>query len=80
MKEIATLEPVGHHDEGLESRIDLDRVLAGLSTDERELLALRFALGMSSMDIGAHLGLGPEGARTRLHRLLVKIRKELVSD
>jgi RNA polymerase sigma-70 factor (ECF subfamily) len=59
---------------------DLRSALAGLTLEERELLGLRFAVGMPSAQIGEHLGLSPEGARTRLHRLLQRLRQELTHD
>ncbi len=59
---------------------DLRVVLGRLSTSDRELLALRFAVGLASAEIAEHLGLSPEGARTRLHRLLQRLRRELSHD
>lgn len=59
---------------------DLRVVLGRLSTSDRELLALRFAVGLASAEIAEHLGLSPEGARTRLHRLLRRLRRELSHD
>ncbi|MDQ3690782.1 MAG: ECF-type sigma factor [Chloroflexota bacterium] len=59
---------------------DLQVALARLSTAERELVALRFAVGLASAEIAEHLGLSPEGARTRLHRVLQRLRQELSHD
>lgn len=59
------------------SRLDLDDALARLDPAERELLGLRYALGMNSNEIAAHLSLSPEGVRSRLHRLLTRMRKDL---
>jgi RNA polymerase sigma factor (sigma-70 family) len=56
---------------------DLRLALARLSAAERELLGLRFAVELPSAQIAEHLGISPEGARTRLHRLLQRLRKEL---
>jgi len=42
-----------------------------------ELLGLRYVLGMNSGEIGAHLCLSPEGVRSRLQRLLTRMRKDL---
>jgi RNA polymerase sigma factor (sigma-70 family) len=58
-------------------RIDLAELLRKLAPDERQLLGLRYVLGLSSEEIGAVLGVSAEGARSRLHRLLSKIRKNL---
>ena len=59
---------------------DLHVALSRLSVAERELLALRFAVGLASAEIAEHLGLSPEGARTRLHRVLQRLREELSHD
>jgi RNA polymerase sigma-70 factor (ECF subfamily) len=57
--------------------IDLARSLRQLKPDERALLALRFVAGLDSTEIAAQLGLSPSGVRTRLARLLERLRKEL---
>lgn len=59
---------------------DLQVALGRLTTSDRELLALRFAVGLASAEIAEHLGLSPEGARTRIHRLLQRLRRELSHD
>lgn len=56
---------------------DLQVALGRLSTSDRELLALRFAAGLTSAEIAEVHGLSPEGARTRVHRLLQRLRREL---
>lgn len=68
----ASRDPAGDID-----RLDLDDSLARLDPGDRELLGLRYALGMTSGEIGAHLRLSPEGVRSRLHRLLTRMRKDL---
>jgi RNA polymerase sigma-70 factor (ECF subfamily) len=59
--------------------LDLRAALETLAPADRELLALRYVLDMTSGDIGAHLGLTAEGARSRLYRLLHRLR-EVLSD
>ncbi len=54
-------------------RLDLDEALARLDPAERELLGLRYVLGMTSGDIGSYLRLSPEGVRSRLQRLLTRM-------
>jgi RNA polymerase sigma-70 factor (ECF subfamily) len=56
---------------------DLKLALARLPAPDRELLALRFALDLPSHQIAEQLGLSAEGARTRLHRILKRLREEL---
>jgi RNA polymerase sigma-70 factor (ECF subfamily) len=59
---------------------DLQVAIARMPRAERELLALRFAAGLTSAEIADHLGLSPEGARTRLHRVMQRLRQELSHD
>lgn len=60
--------------------VDLRRALGNLSAQERELVGLRFVLEMSSPEMGEHLGLSPEAVRTRLHRLLGRLREDLTRE
>ncbi len=59
------------------SHVDLARALAGLKPDDRALLALRFAGGLDSVEIAAQLRLSPSGVRSRLSRLIERLRTEL---
>ena len=71
-------EPVGDGDpaERIQT-VDLARVLRSLGPDDRTLLALRFAAGLDSNEISTQLGLSPSGVRSRLSRLIERLRKEL---
>jgi RNA polymerase sigma-70 factor, ECF subfamily len=60
--------------------VDLQRALQRLGPDDRTLLALRFVAGLESSEIAAHLGLSASGVRSRLARLLERLRKELEHD
>ncbi len=57
--------------------IDLRRALDGLPLDDRRLLALRYVAGLDSTQIATHLGLSASGVRTRLARLLDRLRVDL---
>lgn len=57
--------------------VDLARALRGLRPDDRALLALRFAAGLDSGEIAAQLGISASGVRSRLSRLLDRLRTEL---
>lgn len=57
--------------------LDLGRALRRLSPDERRLLALRYVAGYDSGDIGRMTGTSPSGVRSRLSRLLDRLRKDL---
>jgi RNA polymerase sigma factor (sigma-70 family) len=56
---------------------DLRTALHRLSAEERTLLAMRFVADMDSVDIGEALGITASGARSRLERLLARLRAEL---
>ncbi len=58
-------------------RVDLRRVLAHLSADDRAVLAYHYVLGLDSNELGALTGRSPSGARTHLCRLVDRLRKEL---
>lgn len=60
-----------------EDRLDMRRALAALSPDERELIGLRYVLEMPSQEIAQHLRVSAVAVRSRLHRLLGRLRKEL---
>ncbi len=57
--------------------VDLDRALRRLSPDERRLLALRYVAGYDSGDIGRMTGTSASGVRSRLSRVLGRLRREL---
>ena len=57
--------------------VDLARALSGLKPDDRSLLALRFVAGLDSTEIAAQLHLSPSGVRSRLARLIERLRTEL---
>ncbi len=72
------LEPSGANypaDEVL--TVDLKRAVAHLDANDRMLLALRFVAHMDSETIAAHLGISASGARSRLMRLLERLRIQL---
>jgi RNA polymerase sigma-70 factor (ECF subfamily) len=58
-------------------QVDLSRALAGLSPDDRRLLALRFVAELDSAEIATELGISASGVRSRLSRLLERLRQEL---
>jgi RNA polymerase sigma factor (sigma-70 family) len=52
-------------------------VLARLKPEERTLVGLRYAAGLDSAEIGTVLGVSASGVRSRLNRLLDRLRAEL---
>jgi RNA polymerase sigma-70 factor (ECF subfamily) len=57
--------------------IDLARALATLKPEERQLIGLRYVSGFSAPELAQALHLSPEGVRTRLKRILDRLRLEL---
>ena len=60
--------------------VDLHVALSHLSPDERSLLGMRYAAGLSSAEIGVVLGISAAGVRGRLMRLIHRLREELADD
>jgi RNA polymerase sigma factor (sigma-70 family) len=60
--------------------LDLARALAAFDDADRTLIALRYAAGLTSDEIGLAIGMTGGGVRARLARLLDRLRKELGDD
>ena|SRR5215212_859369 len=60
--------------------LDLARALATLSDQDRSIVAMRYAAGLTSDEIGRAIGMTGGGVRARLARLLDRLRKELLDD
>ncbi len=56
---------------------DLGIALSRLSPEDRALLALRHVAGFDATEIGRALGMSPSGVRSRLARLLGRLREDL---
>jgi RNA polymerase sigma-70 factor (ECF subfamily) len=75
----ASVDPAGSADDpGLHA--GLRDALRRLEPVDRELLGLRYVLDLGSAEIGRHLGLSPEGVRSRLKRVRDRLRRELSTD
>lgn len=57
--------------------LDLKRALRQLKPEDRGFLALRFVAGLDSTQLGEQSGMSPSGVRSRLSRLLERLRKDL---
>ncbi len=57
--------------------MDLYAAMARLDPDDRALLAMRYVAGFDASELSAAVGLSPSGTRTRLERLLKRLREEL---
>lgn len=74
------LRPPVARDEVDPRHVDLATALSGLALRDRQLVALRYGLGLTSEEIGAQLGLSASGARVRLRRVLLRLREELSDE
>jgi len=60
--------------------VDLERALGRLEPDDRRLIAMRYVAGLDSTEIAAQLGGSASGVRSRLARLLDRLRTDLDHD
>lgn len=60
--------------------VDLQRALGGLKAEDRSLLAMRYAAGLDSYEIADQLRISPSGVRSRLARLLDRLRADLALE
>ena len=60
--------------------LDLRTALAQLTPEDRALLAMRHVAGFASPEIGESLGISADAVRTRLSRLIARLRLELADD
>ena len=58
-------------------RVDLANALGRLSPEDRELLALRYVVGLDATEIATLRRNSASGTRARLARVLARLRKEL---
>lgn len=57
--------------------LDMRQALLTLSADLRQIIALRFYIGMDSTEIGELLSEAPATIRTRLRRAIIQLRRVL---
>jgi RNA polymerase sigma factor (sigma-70 family) len=58
--------------------IDLRTALERLGPDDRALLAMRYVAGFNATELATALGISASGTRTRLERLVARLRQELM--
>ncbi|HJW21879.1 MAG TPA: sigma-70 family RNA polymerase sigma factor [Candidatus Limnocylindrales bacterium] len=61
-------------------QVDLANALGRLKPEDRALVAMRYAADLDSFALAPILGLSPSGVRSRLSRLLDRLRKEFGDD
>jgi len=57
--------------------IDVRDAMARLDPDDRALLALRYVAGFDSNELALATGISPSGTRSRIERLLKRLREDL---
>ncbi len=57
--------------------IDLHLALQDLDPEDRALLTMRYVMGFDATELSTATGLTPSGVRSRLERLLARLRQEL---
>ena len=62
------------------AEVDLANALARLSPQDRTVVGMRYAVGLSSTEIGQAIGMSAGGVRARIARLLVRLREDLRDD
>jgi len=62
------------------NRLDLVNALNRLTPEDRELIAMRFVIGLDSFEIAAARGRSASGTRARLARVLAQLRGDLDRD
>lgn len=60
--------------------LDLARALRRLSPSDRVLIACRYVVDLDSIELGAAVGMSASGVRSRLQRILNRLRKDLGRD
>ena len=68
-------DPAREETEGLLRRATVRAALASLDARERDLIALKFAGGLSNAEIARVLGMSESNAGTKLHRTIEKLRR-----
>jgi RNA polymerase sigma factor (sigma-70 family) len=76
--DVATARVTGGVDPatGIES-LDLFAAMGRLDPEERALIAMRYVVGFDASEIASAIGLSASGTRTRLERVLDRLRQEL---
>ena len=59
---------------------DLLAAIRQLTADERSILALRYVAGFDAVEIGRALGMSASGVRSRLSRIVARLREELQDE
>ena len=77
---LATADPGDDYPGDWIDEVDLSNALHRLAPKDRALVAMRYLADLDSTEIGAVTGRSASGVRTRLSRVLDRLRKELDDD
>jgi RNA polymerase sigma-70 factor (ECF subfamily) len=83
VREIAPLRQDEHPEQNTftsADRLDLNAALLRLDPADRSLLAMRYLVGLTTEEIGMAAGLTASGVRSRLSRLIARLREDLDHD
>lgn len=59
------------------AEVDLAAALRRLSPQDRTVVAMRYLVGLTSVEMGQAIGMSPPGVRAKLARLLDRLREDL---
>jgi RNA polymerase sigma-70 factor (ECF subfamily) len=68
------------HSDVVGDRVDVARALRRLPGPQREVVVLRYLLGLSTAEVATHLGVAAGTVRVRLHRGVTALRAELATS
>ena len=60
------------------AELDLDAAMSRLDPDDHALLAMRYVAGFDSNELARATGISPSGTRSRIERLLKRLREDLL--
>jgi RNA polymerase sigma factor (sigma-70 family) len=80
VRELAVVDSTRPRDVDHAAMIDLADAVGRLDPKDRAIVGLRFIGGFESAEIGLAMGMSASGVRVRLHRLLLRLRKDLGDD
>jgi RNA polymerase sigma-70 factor (ECF subfamily) len=80
VRELAVGDSGRPHERDHAAMIDLADAVGRLDPRDRAIVGLRFIGGFESAEIGQAIGISASAVRVRLHRLLIRLRRDLGDD
>lgn len=69
-----------HHDHDVALRLRFEQALATLTRGQREIVVLRYYVGLNAIEAGEVLAMDPNAVRQGAHRALAALRRNLVNE